>query len=276
MTDRKATVAAAFGAAASRYDQAAGLQREVAGRLAGRLVRLPLPSRPRVLELGCGTGFLARALEQRGLEPSFWLLTDLAAPMVQQCAATLEPAPGRHFLVMDGERPCLDPVPGGGFDLICSSLAFQWFEQLERSLAQLARLLAPGGVLAYAMPSTGTFGEWRAAHQALGLSCGVPEYPSPAALGRLWPGGGAGGIEHEPVVRHYADGRAFLHDLKQIGAQTPRAGHRPLSPGELRRVLRQLEGASGVDVTYHVSYGTFSAIGAAGATGAGAGTGEAA
>jgi len=257
LTNRKGAVAAAFGQAVTSYDQAADLQREVAHRLAQRITRLPLPSRPRVLELGCGTGFLAHALQARGFDPALWVMTDLAPPMVNQCRATWGPLAPYRFLVMDGEQPSLAKPEGAGFDLICASLVFQWFEALEASLHRLVALLAPGGCLAFAVPAARTFAEWRQAHAALGLSCGVPHYPTPEALNRLWPEGGHGTVEPECLIRRYPDGRAFLHDLKRIGAHVPAAGHRPLSAGALRQVLRWLEGPEGVAARYEVAYGLF-------------------
>ncbi|CCD03423.1 methyltransferase domain-containing protein, partial [Azospirillum baldaniorum] len=74
---RKAAIAAAFGKAAPRYEEHAAVQRVAAERLAERVARLPLPPRPRVLEIGCGTGFLSRALRER-IGPADWLFTDLS------------------------------------------------------------------------------------------------------------------------------------------------------------------------------------------------------
>ena len=252
---RKTAVAAAFGTAAADYDAAASLQHEVAHRLAGRIRGLALPTRPRVLELGCGTGFLARLLHP-GVDPGLWLLTDLAAPMVARCRQSLGTAPERQFLVMDGERPSLSPT-APGFDLICASLVFQWFEDLPAALPGLTALLAPGGVLAFATLAAGSFAEWRRAHTELGLDPGTADYPAAADLARWWPAGGDGRIDEETLVSRHADARAFLADLKRIGAHLPVAGHQPLSAGEMRRVLRRFEQTPGIGVSYRIVYGVF-------------------
>src|SRR3546814_17743195 len=63
---RKQAIRQAFGSA-TRYDQEAHVQREVAIRLAERIAGLSLPPNPRILEIGCGTGFLTSALQERGL-----------------------------------------------------------------------------------------------------------------------------------------------------------------------------------------------------------------
>ena len=61
---RRARIGAAF-AAARDYDRHARVQHQVAQDLAARIAALPLPPQARVLELGCGTGFLTAELARR-------------------------------------------------------------------------------------------------------------------------------------------------------------------------------------------------------------------
>lgn len=250
----RAAVAAAFGAAAATYEAHAAVQALVAERLARRIATLGLPARPRVLEIGCGTGLLSRALRAR-LDAAWWLFTDLSPAMVAACRQGLGTPAEAAFLAMDGERPCL--ATGAGFDLIAASLAFQWFADLGGALARLVRLLAPGGVLAYATLAADSFAEWRQAHADLGLAAGIPDYPGVPDLARLWPAGGRGEVSEERLVRPYADGHAFLDALRGIGAHRPRDPRRPLAPGALRRVLRRFAAPAGIAVTYHIAYGVF-------------------
>src|SRR5262249_16742331 len=147
-SDMKAAVAAAFSAAAATYDDGAEVQREVAERLALRIARLPLAQRARILEIGCGTGFLTRPLirlDVRGL-----IIGDIAPAMLARCEASLKDTAADttlRFVLMDGEDP---QAVRGPFDLICASLAFQWFADLPAALARFAGLLVPGGHLAFA------------------------------------------------------------------------------------------------------------------------------
>ena len=247
MTARKSRVAAAFGAAAAGYDAAADLQRQVAENLATRIAALPLPPAPRVLEIGCGTGFLSRALAPR-LPGARWLISDLAGPMVRECRRGF--VGDAAFLVMDGEHPCLT----GGFDLICASLALQWFGDIPAALAGWAALLNPGGHLAAATLAAGTFATWKDAHRRLGLVAGVPDYPDAARLAAALPGNATTRLEITPVRVAHPDGRSFLDGLRRIGAHVPAEGHRPLSPGQLRRVLRAFEPPAGLTETYQTAY----------------------
>ncbi len=257
---RKTAVAVAFGAAAGTYEDDAHLQRLVAIRLFRRISALlsaapPLPGPPHILEIGCGTGFLTRSLRQYRQDAEL-LVTDLSAPMVAQCRRHLGDAPGTTFLVMDGEQPCVRP-PRAGFDLVCASLALQWFGDPAGALAAWAELLRPGGHLAFATLAAGSLAEWRAAHTALGLGAGVPDYPTAERLAMLWPSRGHGHIQIEPISCVYPDGHAFLSGLRRIGAHLAVPDRRPLSPGALRRVLRQVSRPAGFAVTYQVAYGWF-------------------
>ncbi|HEY0269958.1 MAG TPA: methyltransferase [Sphingomonas sp.] len=230
---------------ADDYDRHAGLQRDVAERLAARIAALPLPPAPRVLEIGCGTGLLGAALLTR-LPGADWLMTDLAPAMVARAAARFADRPGLRFAVMNGAAP----DAAGPFDLICSSLAAQWFADLPGALARQAALLAPGGHLMLAAPAAGSFAEWRQAHALEGLSEGTPDYPTAEVFAAMLPGSEA--IAESIVVAH-ADARAFVHALKAIGAGTPRPGHRPLAPSALRAVMRRFD-AGGARVTYRIAF----------------------
>ena len=266
---RKAAIARSFDAAAPRYDVHAGLQRAVAGRLAERIARLDPPPPPRVLEIGCGTGFVSEALLAR-LPAARCLLTDLSPAMVRRCRDKLGHHPGAAgFVVMDGEAPAV----AGGFDLVASSLAVQWFLDPQRALARLGDCLAPGGRLVFATLGADTFSEWRAAHEALGLAYGATPLSTAATLGRLLgcgggegPGALRGTLEEERVLRRYPGPGAFLHELRGLGADLPAGDHRPLAAGSMRKLLRHLEGAGsgGFTVTYQVLYGCARKAAAAG------------
>lgn len=248
MSEHKHRIAHRFAAAAASYDGAARIQGEVARALAADIAQRCETAPTAILEFGCGTGNLTGALAAH-FPMACVIASDLAPAMVAACRRN-QIGRATQVVAMDAEAPAFAE---GSFDLVCGSLAAQWFTQPERSFAGLARLLRPGGILAFTTLGSETFQEWRAAAALLGLADAGPRYPSLARLEQqcsstlaplhcaethLWD-------EHPSAFD-------FLQSLRRIGADVPAAGARPLSPGALRRILRGIDAKGRVRATYHV------------------------
>ena len=225
--NRQTRIAQRFGRASAAYDQAAHIQAQSAALLAERILSLPWQC-PRGLEIGCGTGGLTQRVLP--LLPGQWLITDIAPAMVVSAQTNLND-PKAAFAVLDGQNPSLSP---GGFDLVMSNLAVQWFDDLSVSLPRLATLLAPGGRLLFTTLGAESLPEWR---QAAGDGAGTPTYPTAEQLTQILPGAR---IQRHALRQTHASGLAFLQDLKAIGAAEPKPGHRPLPIPALRRALARL------------------------------------
>ncbi|MEO6092945.1 MAG: methyltransferase domain-containing protein [Novosphingobium sp.] len=223
--------------AASDYDRHARVQRLVARQLAAQIADLPLPASPRILEIGCGTGFLTEALIGHGVAGE-WLVTDISPEMVQRCRERVGDGEGRRFAVLDGEYG----EPEGQFDLVCSSLAVQWFDCQETAHARMRQWLTSGGHCVVTTLGAGSFAEWRAAHAAEGLESGTPRFLPAEQLA-------AQRIDH--YVDRHETALDFMRSLKEIGAHTADRRHRPLPPQALRRVMRNFEAGGGA-VSYEV------------------------
>ena len=250
-SDRKGRIETAFGAAADRYDDHAGVQRVVARTVADLVGQVDvlgrLPSHARVLEIGCGTGMLTRELQVRWPHAEL-TVTDLSPAMIGTAAKSRMLAGA--FLPMDGEHPWFD---GQWFDLIVSSLAFQWFDDMPVAVARLFDLLRPGGSLIFSTMAERSFTEWREAHGELGMVAGTPDYPSLSEFRRLTAAYPDGAAFDEDYVVDFGNGRGFLGHLQGIGATVAVEGRVPLTSGELRRVLKVFE-AKGAHATYHVVF----------------------
>jgi malonyl-CoA O-methyltransferase len=231
-----------FDAQAEAYDSVAGVQAEVARRLAARLSGTPA----RILEIGCGTGLLSRHLAER-FSGAELVLTDLSPRMLAQAEKRL--GARASYRVMDGQWP---DETLGEFDLITSSLAFQWFDDLPGALARLAARLAPGGALEFATLGRNSFAAWRRAHEERGLPCGLRDY---AAVDEFpWPEGLPGRIEVQIIEEHCPDARSFIRGMKMLGAAPSPARHRPVGAGQFRRLLARFN--AGFTAEYEILYGS--------------------
>lgn len=229
------------------------MQRIVAETLAGLLGQQPLFGRQRdssplrILEIGCGTGLLTRHL-QASFPDAEIVASDISSDMIE--VAQKRGDIGAHFLVMDGEAPAFDAP---WFDLIVSSLAFQWFSDLPTALDRLLGLLRPGGSLMFATMAQRSFHEWRAAHVDCGLEAGTPVYPSIEELRGMLQAHRDAFLFEEEYVHDFGGARGLLAHLKGIGATVPVEGRDPLSIGEMRKVMRRFDDGGG-HCTYHVAY----------------------
>jgi malonyl-CoA O-methyltransferase len=231
MTETRDQIRDAFSAAAPAYDKAAQAQARAA-RLLGDAIGT-LPRTARVLELGCGTGLLTRRLLDMAGALAHVLATDISPAMLEQMRRYLSDR-RLDSMLLDAES---DHLPAGPFDLVTSSLAAQWFADLPGTIKRLRALLAPGGRLAIATLGADTFKEWNAAHAQMGVRSGVPHYPTSHQLEAMAPGAK---VASHHFQMSYPSAQAFLGTLVQVGARTARAGHKPLDPGTMRRILKTM------------------------------------
>jgi malonyl-CoA O-methyltransferase len=241
--NRSASIARAFGARAASYEGHAALQRRVADGLA-RI--LPAFERPRILELGCGTGLFSRQLAETYPGGQF-LLTDLSPAMLAESRRNLRDtvADGEvRFEIMDASWP----TAVGQFDLIAMSMTLHWLPEPVGALRRLQGLLSPNGALVYATIGGTSFPEWREVLAGLSLPSGlidVPELP---------------GVVHEERIVVDTSTFGFLQRMKAVGGLTPKDGYRPLSAAQLRRAIRVADIRHSGRITWHIVYGTLGAI----------------
>lgn len=247
----KSHIKQTFGKASKTYDREAPVQQWAVGLLADHIEGLNLKSVCRCLEIGCGTGFLSEKV-YRLFPAADWLITDLSAEMLDQCKARLPAEKNVTFQVMDGEKPKVHEH----YDLIVSSLAFQWFYDLSGSLHHLSELLAPEGRLIFTTLGPDTFIEWRQLLVAHGQPVGLHYYPSVSEINSYAFDGCQAEFTSHHKTQHYEDGVAFLKALKTIGAQVPQSGYSPLSAGTLRKMLKALgSDEKGCAMTYEILLG---------------------
>ena len=245
---RKAQIGAAFAAAAGRYDEGAHVQRLVARRLAARASSAQIAPDAEILEIGCGTGLLTREIRETWPDARL-TATDIAPEMI---AATARHELGAQLIVMDGEAPAFGDER---FDLILSSLTFQWFDDLPRALLRLHALLKPGGLLCFATMGAQSFASWRDAHEQAGQSAGLRAYPTRDAFDAMLKPFPNATASEESIALPQQGGKALIRHFRSIGAHVPRPDYRPLTPAALRRVIALFDAAGGTSC-YHILYGS--------------------
>lgn len=92
----------------------------------------------RVLDAGCGTGYLTRKLVERGAEA---VGVDLSEKMIEIARGA---APELDWRVDSVTR--LSTLPDGAFDLLVSNYVLMDVPDLESTIRSFARVLRPGGV----------------------------------------------------------------------------------------------------------------------------------
>jgi len=95
----------------------------------------------RALDLACGTGDIAFALAERGARVTG---LDLTTRMVQLACAKMPPRPPVAFLA--GDMMAL-PFADAQFDLVTAGYGLRNVPQLEPAVAEIRRVLRPGGLL---------------------------------------------------------------------------------------------------------------------------------
>jgi len=229
-------VRAGFARRAPHYDSQARLQQSVAWRLARWCRDLPpLPAGP-VADLGSGSGLLSRALLQHwpalAYQPPLQLDHCPSLLALNPLLLSATPLPQRLWDLNAGL-----PIELARAALLASSFALHWLDDPVGQLEAWCDRLAPGGWLLLAVPTAGSFAQWRQAAAAAAVPCTALDLPEAAAL--VAASGARGLRTHRQALLRFSqalpDGLACLRQLKAIGAGTSRQP--PLSPGQWRRLI---------------------------------------
>jgi malonyl-CoA O-methyltransferase len=264
----------AFGRAASRYDGAAVLQREIGARMMARLDYVKLAPRA-ILDAGCGTGAALGELQARYPDAHVVGL-DLALPMVEMARQRMQAGRSTYRRLLgpllgrrNPPRPsyvCADlnalPFTGVSFDLLWSNLALQWVNELPRAFAEARRVLRVGGLFTFTTFGPDTLKELAGAFQRVDGHTHVNRFVDMHDVGDALVQTGFADpvIDMEYVTVTYETPRALLAELQAIGATNATRG-RPrglTGRGRIARVesaLESLRRDGRIPATFEVVYG---------------------
>jgi ubiquinone/menaquinone biosynthesis C-methylase UbiE len=136
---------AAFEARAAGYEQGwlGRFHRDIAERTAD-LAMAVQPRPHRLLDVGCGTGYLLRSLATRCPDADELTGIDPAPSMIKVATASATGDGRLSFSVGVAEQL---PYPDGNFDLLVSSTSFDHWSDQQAGLRECERVLQPGGRL---------------------------------------------------------------------------------------------------------------------------------
>lgn len=128
------------------------------------LDRLPFDDCRTIVDLGCGTGFLALELADRFGTGCRVIGVDIWAPALTRMRFRLSVCPRPNAHPVQGDAGAL-PLPSGAADLVVSNVGVNNFDDPTRALAEVRRVLRPGGRFAL---TTNPRGHMRELYQAYG------------------------------------------------------------------------------------------------------------
>uniref|UniRef100_A0A450WET9 Malonyl-[acyl-carrier protein] O-methyltransferase n=1 Tax=Candidatus Kentrum sp. LFY TaxID=2126342 RepID=A0A450WET9_9GAMM len=237
----KRKVRESFDRAAPRYDEIAELQRTIGDRLLAHLdpVRLQPDT---VLDMGAGTGYCLPPLEDRYPEARIVAL-DLAEVMLKEVRIKDRISGKGVFICGDAEQL---PLRDDSIDLLFSNVAVQWCNDLEGTCHEFARVLRPGGLIAFSTFGPDTLWELRDSWGQVDVDSHVNTFIDMHDIGDILVRTGFTGVvmDREEIICTYDSVRILMRDLKTLGAHNATSSrHRGLTgKRHLQSMLNAYEG----------------------------------
>jgi malonyl-CoA O-methyltransferase len=208
----KQQVAKKFSKAAFSYDQASDIQKKAGYRLLSEFaVNTRSPQSGFVLDLGCGTGYFSRALQNRFVNSTV-IGVDLSPGMLSVAKQKL------MGFGVGGDAEKL-PFASESIDVIYSNFSMQWCFDLAGLFNELYRVLKPGGELIFTTLGDKTLYELRSAWGAVDDKQHVNEFSNresvSASLANYF---SVAQMDFEPIQAEFNDISSLLRSLKSIGA----------------------------------------------------------
>ena len=240
MSINKDKVKRAFSKSSCTYDQNADVQLEMICQLVERLPNL----RGKIIDVGAGTGLLARLLVEKF--PTIDITAIDLAPGMVALAQKNRPHKKIHYLVADGENL---PFNDKTFDYVVSNASYQWMEP-ALAFSEAARVLKPGGQFYFTTFGPKTLIELKTAGWPVNQFCSQAELKT--ELKKHFKQVQLGSIA---IKKTYADVYGLLATLKAIGSQN-QSSQRQQGLVTKKKIMALFPNSqAGVLVTYEVING---------------------
>lgn len=250
----KHLIADAFSRAAETYDALACVQKTAGMYLLNQLTGV---APDRVLDIGCGSGWLTRKMAIKFPAAMVWAL-DLAPGMVQHVKETCPEVACSVLADMENL-----PFRNASFDLVYSNFAMQWLDNPEVYFRECYRLLPLGGHLVCSTLLPGTLAELQNAWASVDNNTHINRFlPAGQVVAAAERAGFKATVEAKTEVVYYPEVVDVLRALKGIGASTlttERHASGLSGRHRLRLMLEAYEGfrtPQGIPATYEILYCT--------------------
>ena len=255
----------AFERAASSYDQAAVLQREIGNCMLSRLEYIKyLPDI--ILDAGSGTGYGSQQLTKR-YPASRLIAVDIAWAMLSH--ARPDTAWWQRWLPLYKPQTsyvCADieqiPFKNESVGMIWSNLALQWCNDLEHTFAEMNRILRTDGLLMFSTFGPDTLKELRQSFVQVDTYSHVNRFIDMHDIGDLLVHNGFSTpvMDMEYITLTYSDVISVMRDLKAIGAHNVLLGRQQGLTGKNRwqkaiSAYEKLRRDGKLPATFEVVYG---------------------
>ncbi|MEO2265867.1 methyltransferase domain-containing protein [Pseudoalteromonas pernae] len=230
-----------FSKAASQYQANARVQASSSSMLLERIGQRDLGV---CLDLGAGPGVNSFALQAKSQR---YIALDLSAQMLAQ-------------ITQRSERVCADmdalPFKDNVLDTVFSNFAMQWSQDMNSALAQLHRVLKPGGRAFLAVVAEHSLHEVKQAFASVGRTA-INNFNSLEQLQQMATSSGftLAWVEQKVLFDYFNSASEALRSLSAIGATSSEKKQKPITKLEYAGVLKALQ-QQGVEVklSYNVAF----------------------
>ena len=207
-----------------------------------------------ILDLGCGTGQAIKPLLKRYKKSSL-LSLDMAERMLLEAKKKYRWLDRKWLVNGDMERL---PLKDHCVDMIFSSLALQWSNDLATTFSEFKRVGRAGGLLMFTTFGVNTLKELRQSWLDIDNSPRVHEFADMHDIGDLLMSARLAEpvMDMENIVVEYRDFNDLLRDLKAIGATNAEQSRSRglMTAGKLKALKQAYEKIALVDGRYQATY----------------------
>lgn len=255
MIDKK-KLSRRFSKNASQYDRYAVVQKKMSHRIIDMIKdRNPL----RILEIGCGTGYLTRLLLNEFPNARIKSV-DIAPGMIEYASQVIE-SDKVEFECMDIEEM---ESSSEKYDLVVSNATFQWFNDLDGTSRKILESLERGGAMCFSTFGEKTFKELKESYCMTSAEMELEKEISPSQsfystsqLEAIYLDKGVEkfAVEESYEHEHFDSCMDFFNSVKKIGANNCQKERRKIDPDFVKRAIEVYEQEfrfqDGVRATYH-------------------------